>query len=251
MKAYTVGKLSRLAGVTVRTLHHYHDIGLLKPAHVGGNGYRSYGEEELLRLQQILLHRELGIPLGEIAAILDAPGFDRLKALRQQRQRLEAETSRYRQLVRTIDRTIAKLEGDRAMKHADLYKGFSDKQGEYEDWLVERYGEPMRKTIAQSPVLSKEQSKAAMAELRDIEMSLASAMAKGIVPEARELDMLVERHHRWVSRMWPQPCTMDAYAGLADIYGHPDFAKRYEAISPGFARWLPAAIKAWARRQAD
>lgn len=89
-------ELARLAGVTVRTLHHYHDIGLLKPAHVGANGYRSYGEEQLLRLQQVLIHRELGIPLGDIAAILDAPGFDRLAALRQQRRRLEAEASRYR-----------------------------------------------------------------------------------------------------------------------------------------------------------
>lgn len=250
MKAYTVGELARLAGVTVRTLHHYHDIGLLEPAHVGANGYRSYGEEQLLRLQQVLIHRELGIPLGEIAAILDAPGFDRLASLRQQRRRLEAEASRYRRLVRTIDRTIAKLEGDRAMKHAELYKGFSEKQTEYEDWLVERYGEPMRKTVGHAPKLSEEQSKVAMAELRDIEQSLASAMEKGIVPEARELDMLVERHHRWVSRMWPQPCTMDAYAGLADIYDHPDFARRYETLAPGFARWLPTAMKAWARRQA-
>lgn len=250
MKAYSVGELARLAGVTVRTLHHYHDTGLLKPSHVGGNGYRIYGEEELLRLQQILIHRELGIPLGEIAAILDAPGFDRLAALRQQRQRLKAEATRYRQLVRTIDRTIAKLEGDRAMKHAELYKGFSDKQAEYEDWLVERYGEPMRQAIAQAPKLTEEQTKVAMAELRDIEQALAAAMEKGIVPEARELDMLVERHHHWVSRMWPQPCTLDAYSGLADMYGHPDFAKRYETLAPGFAHWLPAAMKAWARRQA-
>ena len=74
MTAYAVGELARLAGVTVRTLRHYHDIGLLKPVFVGANGYRSYGEEQLLRLQQVLIHRELGIPLGEIAAILDAPG---------------------------------------------------------------------------------------------------------------------------------------------------------------------------------
>jgi len=149
----------------------------------------------------------------------------------------------------TIDRTIAKLEGDRAMKNAELYKGFSEKQAEHEGWLVERYGGPMRKAVSHAPKLSYEQSNA-MAELCDIEQSLASAMEKGIVPEARELDMLVERHHRWVSRMWPQPCTMDAYAGLADIYDHPDFARRYEELAPGLASWLPTAMKAWARRKA-
>ncbi|QOF70501.1 TipAS antibiotic-recognition domain-containing protein [Aminobacter sp. SR38] len=89
----------------------------------------------------------------------------------------------------------------------------------------------MRKAVSHAPKLSAEQSNA-MAELRDIEQALASAMEKGIVPEARELDMLVERHHR------------------ADIYDHPDFARRYEELAPGLASWLPTAMKAWARRKA-
>ena len=91
MKKLTVKQVSRISGVSVRALHHYDEIGLLKPASVGENRYRYYGEEELLRLQQILIHRELGIPLGGIAAILDAPGFDRLKALKSQRERLPAK----------------------------------------------------------------------------------------------------------------------------------------------------------------
>ena len=75
MKTYTVNQLTQLAGISVRTLHHYDDIGLLKPAFTGDNRYRYYGEEELLRLQQILIHRELDIPLADIAAMLDAPGL--------------------------------------------------------------------------------------------------------------------------------------------------------------------------------
>ena len=145
MKAYTVAQLAKLAGISVRALHHYDEIGLLKPAHIGQNRYRYYGPEELLRLQQILIHRELGIPLAEIGAILDAPGFDRLDALTQQREKLAAEARRYAQLVRTIDRTIEKLKGDRAMKDADLYKGVvsPEKQAEYEKWLIARYGGDM------------------------------------------------------------------------------------------------------------
>ena len=77
MKTLTVTEVARVSGVSVRTLHHYDQIGLLKPAFTGRNRYRHYGQEELLRLQQILLHRELGIPLAEIGAILDDPGFDR------------------------------------------------------------------------------------------------------------------------------------------------------------------------------
>jgi DNA-binding transcriptional MerR regulator len=83
MKTYTVNELASLAGVSVRTLHHYDAIGLLKPAFTGGNRYRFYGEAELLRLQQILIHRELGLTLSEIGPLLDAPDYDRLVALRR------------------------------------------------------------------------------------------------------------------------------------------------------------------------
>ena len=148
MTHYTVKQVARLSGVSVRTLHHYHDLGLLTPALIGENRYRYYGERELLRLQQILFYREFGISLQEIAAFLDRPGFDHVAALEQHRARLQAETERTRQLIRTIDRTIAQLKGAGAMKHADLYKGFSaEKQAEYEDWLTDSYGDGMDEKI--------------------------------------------------------------------------------------------------------
>ena len=75
MTNYTVSEVAAMAGVSVRTMHHYHEVGLLRPAHVGENSYRYYGREELLRLQRILIHRELGLPLAEIAAILGCAGF--------------------------------------------------------------------------------------------------------------------------------------------------------------------------------
>src|SRR5690606_26018314 len=109
MKLLTVNEVAKLSGVSIRALHHYDEIGLLKPASIGRNRYRYYGRDELLRLQQILLHRELDIPLSKIGAILDDPGFDQLGALRRQRERLAAEAKRYARLVRTIDRTIATL----------------------------------------------------------------------------------------------------------------------------------------------
>ena len=78
---YTVQQLARLAGVSVRTLHHYDHVGLLKPSARTAAGYRQYGEADLLRLQQILFFRELDFPLTDIQAILDQPGFDQVKAL--------------------------------------------------------------------------------------------------------------------------------------------------------------------------
>src|SRR5262245_2355339 len=125
MKELTVAQLAAISGVTVRTLHHYDEIGLLRPAAVGANGYRYYRREELLRLQRILFHRELGVPLGAIAGLLELEGADQVEVLRQHRAKLETERERYRMLIETIDRTIADLQGETHMANAELYQGFS------------------------------------------------------------------------------------------------------------------------------
>jgi len=257
MKTYTVNQLAQMAGVSVRTLHHYDEIGLLKPAFIGENRYRYYGEEELLRLQQILIHRALDIPLTEIGAILDAPGFDRLEALQRQRDRLEEEAKRYSRMVRTIDRTIARLKGDRVMKDKDLYSSIVDpqKQAEYEAWLIERHGPEMKTSIEVSrkamAAMTDEERAAAMRELEAVEQGLAEGLRRGLPPQATSLDPLIERHRAWVGSAWGRECTAEAYAGLADIYEHPDFRARYETIEKGFADYLTTAMRAWARRQAQ
>ncbi|WP_404403307.1 MerR family transcriptional regulator [Pelagibacterium halotolerans] len=252
---YTVKQVAQMAGVSIRTLHHYDAIGLLRPAHVGTNGYRYYGREELLRLQQILIHRELGIPLAEIGAILDDPGFDRLDALANQRARIAEQADRYAEMLRTIDRTIAELKGDRAMKDAELYSGIVDpkKQAEYEDWLIERYGPEMARQIEESKVRiatwPEGEMAAAMEDLKPIEQGLARAMRDGVLPEDTANDTLLDRHRAWVAGMWNKPCPPDAYAGLADMYlSHPDFIARYETIAQGFADYLAQAMKAYAKR---
>jgi MerR family transcriptional regulator, thiopeptide resistance regulator len=257
MKMLTVNQVARMSGVSVRTLHHYDSIGLLKPASIGRNGYRYYGREELLRLQQILLHRELDIPLAEIKGILDAPGFDQLDALRHQRDKLAAEADRYAQLVRTIDRTIADLTGDTQMKNEDLYSGVTPpKQAEYEAWLVEKYGGDMPERIAVSrkkyDALSDREKSALMQELREIDEAWAGAMKNGIPAESPALDPLLARHRAWIATMWDKPCPPGAYAGLAEMHlSHPDFVARYEAIAPGYSDYHAAAMQAYARRLAS
>lgn len=256
MKMLTVKQVARAAGVSVRALHHYDRIGLLKPAHVGPNRYRYYGREELLRLQQILVHRELGIELGKIAAILDAPGFDRLATLKAQREKLAAEAKRYAQLVKTIDRTIDSIKGDRAMRNADLYKGISaEKQAEYEAWLIGRYGGDMPDRIATSrrkyESLTDADKAALDNELLEVETAWADAMRNGIAAESASLDPLLKRHRAWVAAMWNRPCRPDAYAGLADLHlSHPDFVSRHEALAPGFSDYHAASMKAYASRLA-
>jgi DNA-binding transcriptional MerR regulator len=257
MKELTVRQLAAISGVTVRTLHHYDEIGLLPPAAVGTNGYRYYGREELLRLQRILFHRELGVPLASIGELLDLEGKDQIAVLRQHREKLAAERERYRVLIETIDRTIDDLKGERLMANADLYKGFSpEKQAGYEAWLIERYGESMRAGIGHAKKsyaeLSPTGQEALGKELQELEEALAGALRHGIDPASDGVDALLERHRAWVAQMWGRPCRPEAYAGLADLYlAHPDFVARYERIEKGFAEYLAGAMKLHAQKRAD
>lgn len=254
MKELTVKQLAAISGVTVRTLHHYDEIGLLKPAQVGANGYRYYGRAEMLRLQRILFHRELGVPLGEIAGLLDLEGADQVGLLLRHREKLEAERERFRVLIDTIDRTVADLKGETPMPNADLYRGFSaEKQAEYEAWLIERYGDPMKEDIARSrkamTKMNEAEQQAVMEQLRDIETALAEGMKRGLDPASDPIDRVIARHRAWVAAAWDKPCTPEAYSGLAELYlSHPDFVKRYETIATGFTDFLVAAMKAHAAR---
>jgi MerR family transcriptional regulator, thiopeptide resistance regulator len=262
MSMHTVKQLARLSGVSVRTLHYYDQIGLLKPAQVGANGYRYYGREELLRLQQILLHRELDLPLEAIALLLDDSGQSRVERLRQHRQQLLQRTEHYRELIATVDRTIAELEGGKKMDTKHLYQGFSaDKQAEYENWVLNRYAsdeqaranlrkdmDRRREHVAQ---FSKDDLAARIQTLKEVEDALAEHCRGNTPADDPSLHTLLARHREWVSDMWGKPCSPGAYAGLADLYeAHPDFRARYEALAPGFADYLPAVMRAYSRSDA-
>lgn len=256
MKELTVRQLAAISGVTVRTLHHYDEIGLLKPANVGANGYRYYGRAELLRLQRILFHRELGVPLNEIGALLELEGEDQVSVLLEHRRRLEAEGARLAVLIDTIDRTVASIKEEFHMSNADLYKGFSaEKQAEYEAWLIENHGEPMKESIARSrkryDARTQDEQAALMAQLQQVEEALGEACRRGIDPASKPVDGLIRRHRAWVATMWDKPCPPGAYSGLADLYlSHPDFGARYERIAPGFTAYLTRAMKAHAAASA-
>jgi DNA-binding transcriptional MerR regulator len=252
---YTVSEVAKLSGVSVRTLHHYDDIGLLKPADVGANGYRYYGKDELLRLQQILFHRELGFPLDEIGRVLDAPGFDRVAALKAHRTRLQAQARRTRRLVRTIDDTLAALQGATTMDETAMYRGFDpEKQAKQEAWLVDRYGPGIRKSIDAVKDVQKDWKQAdfdaAQAEIAEIEAGFVRALADGLPVSSDHVQALTGRHRDWIEKSWPQPVTRAAYENLATLYGeHPDFRARYEAQAAGMTEYLQAAMQAFAARE--
>jgi DNA-binding transcriptional MerR regulator len=128
--AYTVKQLAVMSGVTVRTLHFYDEMALLKPAYSKANGYRIYQEPQLLMLQQILFYRELGFELKRIKEILSQRKFEKMAALKSHRQVLEKNIARTRTLIETIDKTIRHLKGTKKMKSEELFMGFSIGAGE-------------------------------------------------------------------------------------------------------------------------
>ena len=249
-----VKTLARLAGVSVRTLHHYDAVGLLKPDHVGANGYRYYGREQLLRLQEILVLRELDMGLAEIADVLDAEGPDRAVRLGAHRDRLVADAERRARLIATLDRTIEHLDGGQDMTDEDLYDGIApEAQAEYEAWLIRQYGGDMpariaaaRRSVVEMPGGRTGLAPKAMDALARFERALVEAFENGTASDAPELAPLLSDHRDWVAAQWGRPCDRNAYAGLADLYlSHPDFVARYEALSPGFSAFITDAMKAY------
>lgn len=251
MKRYTVKEVARLSGVSVRTLHHYDDLGLLKPAEVGANGYRYYGREELLRLQQILFHRELELPLETIGEILSDPGFDRIGTLKRHREVLSDRAGRYRRLIATLDATLAELEGETDMDDKELYYGFApEKQAEHEAWLVDRYGEIGQIRIDRTKAVMKGWSKAQwndfIAEGKAIGADAGRALALGLPANSETMSEIMRRHYAWTTKAWGERPDPLAFVGLGLMYvENADFKASYDAVHPGLAEYMAAGMKAY------
>lgn len=255
MRIYTVSEVAKASGVSVRALHHYDEIGLLKPGHVGENGYRYYGRDELLRLQQVLFHRELGLPLEEIRQVLDDPAFDRVAALRAHRVRLMAEAKRYRELVKTLDATLSELEGETDVKEKAMFRGFDPvKQAKHEAWLVNRYGPGVMAAVDAQKAITRDWKQAdfdrVQVEMDEIERSFAEAMAKAMPADSELTQAIVRRQHGWVTRAWVGAPNRVAYLGLAQLYSeHPEFRAHYEARAAGLTDYLVSAMQAFAETE--
>jgi DNA-binding transcriptional MerR regulator len=246
VKAYTVSQLARLAGVSVRTLHHYDQIGLLKPATQTAAGYRLYREPELLRLQQILFFKELDFPLQQIQEILDDPEFDQIRALRQHRRELEKRAERLERLLHTVNKTILKLEeNSMTLTDDELYAGFTKEQAErYQRQARESYGTPrVEATEARLRKLSPAQWEAIKAEGGAVAAALAAVADRD--PGDPEVQKLIARHHAWIENFYPAPA--DVYRGLGEHYvNHPEFNAFYEKYRPGLADFMCAAMAYYA-----
>ena len=241
---YTVKDVADLAGVSVRTLHYYDEIGLLSPSRLARNGYRSYGSSELFRLQQILILRELGFELKQIAVLLDDRDHDPIRALHQHRKALEQEIERLRVLVATIDNTVARLQGGVQMDEREIFRGLtSEEQERYKQEAIERWGEEQ---VSSSYRLwdsySEQEQQQIMEQGNAIYSELAGSINLG--PEHPQTQSLIARWHRHL-RYFYEP-SIERLRGLGEMYVHsPEFADRFRDLHPDLPEFMRTAIQVY------
>jgi DNA-binding transcriptional MerR regulator len=240
MTTYTVQQLSNLAGVSRRTLHYYDQIGLLKPQEVAPNGYRHYGRKDLLRLQQILFYRELGLSLEQIKCILDDPGFDIVASLQEHRAALLAGVQRLQRLVGTVDQTIMMLKGDLPMDEPRLFDVFNEeKQKEYEEEATRRWGEQVRLSNQKWNSYTAEQKAAIGAEGEANYRELLAHMSEG--PTSPAVQAAVAKWHQHL-RYFYEP-SLETLEGLGHMYNQdPRFQETFRKLHPDFPAFLEQAI---------
>jgi DNA-binding transcriptional MerR regulator len=247
----TVGKVARLAGVTVRTLHHYDQTGLLRPSGRTDSGYRLYTRADLERLQLVRFYRELDFSLPDIARMLRDPAFGRLEALRAQRELLLSRAKHTRALVRAIDAAIEAAQEQRTMTNEEMFGalgGFDP--AEHEAEARDRWGETdaYRESTRRAKGYTKADWEAIHAEGAEIEQGLAASFAAGTPASHPEAMALAERHRLQIDR-WFYPCSQSMHVALGEMYvADPRFAARYESIAPGLARYVADAFRANAER---
>ena len=249
---YTVKKLAAISGVSVRTLHFYDEVGLLKPAYVGANGYRFYEEPQLLMLQQILFYRELGFELRQIKEVLGRSDFDKVAALESHRKVLRKNLARTRELIATIAKTIEHLKGKKEMKSQELFVGFDSKQqAKHEQYLIDRFGEGAREHIAQSKAKVKDWTRADWEKsgtaFGEICKDLVSAIERKQSFDSREVQEVIRRHYEWLKQFWTP--NRESYAGHSQMIVDSDLRKAYEAHHPQLPEFMAVAMIAFAERE--
>lgn len=253
----TVSEVARISGVSVRALHHYDEIGLLRPSQRSGAGYRLYSAGDLERLQQILFFRALEVPLNEVARIMTDPDYDVGATLRSQREMLVAKVTHVRELIRTIDAAIDRVEkGTKEMttetttddELSSLFEGFDP--GTYEEEAKKKWGDTP--AYAESRRRTAAYTKADWArykgEAQANGLRFAAAMDAGLPAESPEAMDAAEEHRLLIDR-WFYPCSRQFHVNLGEMYvSDARFTANIDKLRPGLAAYQRAAFAANAQR---
>jgi MerR family transcriptional regulator, thiopeptide resistance regulator len=243
----TVSQVAALTHLTVRALHHYDDIGLLKPSQRSAAGYRLYDEGDLRRLRQVLLFRELGFSLDAVRDLIEASVDGQRQALLAQRTVIEQQQQHANAVLRAVDATLDSLKEHQPMSNERLFDGFEQfENGEYAREAEQRWGhtdawkESRRRVAGYSPA----DRAAAEAEQTALIEELRATRDAGHAPGSAAAIALAERHRLHIDRRH-YPCSHAMQCGLADMYeADPRFRDHYDRHGAGLTDYLVAAIRA-------
>ena len=250
-EALTVGEVARLAGVTVRTMHHYHEIGLVVPEGRTVSGYRRYGRAEVERLQEVLLFRELGFALDEIKEIVTQPGYRREAALLRQRELLEAQHDRLLTMIEAVDKAVIAERTGIRMSSEEMLEVFGDfDPAEYEEEARERWGDSAayQQSTQRTARYTKQDWEAIKAENDALYGRFLDLMAAQ-EPASSAAAMDVAEEHRAHISKWYYDCSKEIHAGLGEMYiADARFTANIDKAGSGLAAYMSAAIAANAER---
>lgn len=244
---YTVKQLATLAGLSVRSLHYYDEIGLLKPESVRANGYREYGDADVLKLQQILFYRDMGIRLDEIKKIVTSPDFEVMRALEEHKQALNRRVERLKRLIQTVDSTISHLKGKKEMSKKQLFEAFSEEEQEKYASEAEQMYDPA--IVKASQRKWKSYSQAEKQRIGEEGNAAYNAIVEAIPfgPESPQAQAGIELWRRHMDYFWtPNP---EQLVGLSELYNNdPRFKANFDRIDPRLAEFMLEAVKVYVVR---
>ncbi|ADC50545.1 putative transcriptional activator tipA [Alkalihalophilus pseudofirmus OF4] len=232
-----VKDLAELVGISVRTLHHYDEIGLLKPDTISEAGYRYYSERNLDTLQQILFYKELGFSLKQIKEVLEEPGFNQQKALVWQRKMLLEKRDKLNQMILTIDKTIQYKKGDIHMTSEEKFKGFDFSHNPYEKEARERYGDKKVDETAKGMTQERQE------EMNNLYRELAAI--RHTDPASKEAQEAIKKWFILLNKIGSY--SLDAFKGLGQMYILDDrFTKNIDQFGEGLAQFMSEAMGSYA-----
>lgn len=246
----SISEVAQLAGVSVRTLHHYDEIGLLVPSARSENGYRRYSDEDIRRLLSVIVFKQLGFSLDAIERLLDDPAIDRVKALEEQRSALSTQIVEKQAALRAIDAALEmERRGELTMTH-DIFND-DEKHRQFEAEAKERWGqtEAYKISMERAKDYTPEDWAKIKAEREGIAARLGALMAEGKSPSDDVVLDVVEEHRAHLER-WFYPCSKAMHRGLGRMFADdPRFAANFEKIQPGLAVFVASAFEAHATKE--
>lgn len=242
----TVGGAAALLGVSVRTLHHWDEIGLARPSHRTGAGYRLYTDDDIARVHRVLVYREIGMPLNEIKRLLDDPAVDAREHLRRQQAQLQDGIARMQRMAGAIDRMLDALNKGIRLTAEEQVEIFGDSwDPEWQAGAEERWGDTpqWRQYAERAALLDADGWKTVAVRTDALNADLVDAKRSGVIPGSAEANVLAERHRDLVSTYFD--CTHAMHVCIGRTYmDDAEFTANIDAAEPGLAAWLHEVIDA-------